>query len=164
MLGWSPYESSPVAAAYDAFAAAQDPERVLRIGSGGQRGGVANEAVTTADLLRAWREATQAADLAERLARAAHESADEADASALADEEVATLAERAAGAADRAAEAAWATATRARELATKRRDNEAYHADLALSDTRAAEAEARDLYHEAESEARRRYERDKPQG
>ena len=118
--------------------------------------------MTTADLLRAWREATQAADLAERLARTAHQAADEAEANALADEEVAALAEKAAGAADRAAEAAWATATRARALATKMRNNEAHHADLALSDTRAVEAEARDHYHEAEIEARRRYERDKP--
>jgi hypothetical protein len=118
--------------------------------------------VTTADLLRAWREATQAADLAERLARMAHDAAAEAEANALADEEVAAMAEQAAAAAERAAEAARATATRARELATKRRDNEAYHADLALSDTKAVEREARDHYHDAETEARRRYERDKP--
>lgn len=118
--------------------------------------------MTTADLLRAWRDATQAADLAERLARIAHQAADEADANALADEDLATMAEKAAAAAEGAAEAARATAKRARALATKQRDNEAHHADLRLTETRAVETEARDRYHDAEGDARRRYERDKP--
>jgi len=55
---------------------------------------VIDEPVTTADLLEAWREATRAADLAERLAKLAAETSERADLSADASEEVAKLAEK----------------------------------------------------------------------
>ena len=73
--------------------------------------------MTTTNLLEQWREATRAADLAERLARLALESADLADEEALASEEIATLAEAAAESAARAATTARAAAERAKTLA-----------------------------------------------
>jgi hypothetical protein len=63
---------------------------------GHQDGHMFEEPTTTADLLSFWREATRAAELAERLAGVAAESAERAEMSASASEEIADLAEQAA--------------------------------------------------------------------
>jgi hypothetical protein len=71
------------------------------------------EPLTAADLLRAWREATEAAELAERLTIAAVKAADEADARIDAAGEIAHLARQTA---EHAAAAAAAAATLAHSL------------------------------------------------
>ena len=73
---------------------------------------VEEERLTAADLLMQWREATRAAELAERLAEVATRAADRSDASALASEQVAGMAEKAAVAAERAARTARSAASR----------------------------------------------------
>jgi len=112
--------------------------------------------MTTADLLEAWREATRAAELAERLAGVATESADRAETHALASEEIADLAEQAAAAATRAAERARNVATRARELASDISNDQVPATGNTLKEARAVESDARDQYHEAERKARQR--------
>lgn len=114
------------------------------------------EVVTTADLLERWREATRAAELAERLAQVAMDSAQRADRSAEASEDIARLAERAARSAERAARSARQAATRATAFAQESRAGRLAEADRALTDARAKEKEARGRYHAAEEEARRR--------
>lgn len=118
------------------------------------------EKVATADLLEAWREASRAAELADRLSELAHTSADRADLSATAAEEVATLAEQVAKVAAAAATRARAVAMEARAVARKSQDGPLTGADREQAGTRAVEAEARDAYHDAETEARVRH-RDK---
>jgi len=113
--------------------------------------------VTTTGLLEQWREATRAADLAERLARLALESADLADEEAMASEEIATLAEAAAESAARAATTARAAAERAKTLADAKHGRTLREADQAVTDAVATETQAaQGRYHEAEEDARRR--------
>ena len=113
--------------------------------------------ITTNELLNAWREATRAAELAERLARIALEAADHADRHAVASEDIAALAESAAAAADKAAETARVAATRARSFATESHEGRLADADDAVVQARQVEAEARDRYHLAERRAQRRH-------
>jgi hypothetical protein len=115
------------------------------------------EVVSTADLLSAWRDATRAAELADRLARLASEAADTADRSAMASEDIAKMAERAARAADRAAVSARAAAKRAAEFAAETRASRLRDADEVVSRARADEAAARDAYHRSETTARARH-------
>jgi len=113
--------------------------------------------LTTADLLEAWRDATRAAELAERLATVALKAAERADASALASEDIATLAESAAEAATQAADTARRAATKAREIASGLTDFDLADADEAVVTARETEARAANRYHAAEQEARRRH-------
>ncbi len=114
---------------------------------------VFDEPMTTEDLLAAWRDATRAAELAERLAARAREAAKEADRTALSSEEVARLAEQAAMAAEHAAREARAVADRAALLARDSRGARVPEAEQAASDARVAETEARGRYHDAEGVA-----------
>ncbi len=118
------------------------------------------EVVTTADLLTAWRDATRAAELAERLARMAAEAAETADRSALASAEIAKLAERAATAAERAALSARRAAQRAAQFAAETRDHRLQDADEVVIQVRAEEAAAQDAYHRSESAAHGRHGQD----
>jgi hypothetical protein len=118
------------------------------------------EVVNTADLLTAWRDATRAAELADRLAQMASEAADTADRSAMASEEIAKMAERAAKAADRAAMSARDAAKRAAALAKESRERRLVDADALVATARTEEAAARDAYHRHEAEARGRHGRD----
>lgn len=111
--------------------------------------------VSTADLLDAWREATRAAELAERLARLAEAAAVDADESAAASEEIAQLADRAAAAATNAAQSARNAAARTAAIAKERRDGVSPAQDTARG-TRQAETIAKDDYHRAEEGARER--------
>jgi methyl-accepting chemotaxis protein len=73
------------------------------------------------NLVAAWRDATLAADLAQRLATSALHAADEADRFAGDAEHIAELAERAARSADEVAAAARTAAGLARQRATRMR-------------------------------------------
>jgi len=119
---------------------------------------VEEEVVNTADLLTAWRDATRAAELADRLAQMAADAAETADRSAMASEEIAKMAERAARAADRAALSARDAAKRAADLARESRERRLLDADTLVTNARAEEAAAREAYHQRESEARNRHE------
>jgi hypothetical protein len=112
--------------------------------------------VTTAELLTAWREASRAAELAERLAKSALEAATRADANAVSSAEIAALAQQAADSATRAAAVATQAAEMAAELARTSRDTQVHDAEEASAGA-LAEEEAKRLYHEAEAEARRRH-------
>lgn len=114
------------------------------------------EVITTADLLEKWREATRAADLAERLSVIAADAADVAERGALAADEIATLAESAAQSAERAASVARQAATRAQSFATETRSGRHTDAVKTATEARVLEAAARDRYHEAEAEHRER--------
>jgi hypothetical protein len=116
-----------------------------------------DEVINTADLLTAWRDATRAAELADRLAQMAAEAAETADRSAMASEDIAKMAERAAKAADRAATSAREAARRAAALATESRERRLVDADMLASRARAEESAARDAYHRGETEARDRH-------
>jgi hypothetical protein len=105
--------------------------------------------MSTGDLLEAWRDAVRAAELAERLATAAAQAADDADLRAVASEDLAELAEQAAASAMRAADRARATATEASALAKRLRDDSLSDATGTVTRTRLVETEARDAYHEA---------------
>jgi methyl-accepting chemotaxis protein len=109
--------------------------------------------VSTADLLDAWREATRAAELAERLARFAEATAEDADESAAASEEIAQLAERAADAATNAAQSARNAANRTASIAKGRRDGVSPAQDTERG-TRHVETTAKGEYHRAEEVAR----------
>ena len=122
-----------------------------------RRVAVGPDPVNTEELLQTWREATKAAELAERLALAAVRAAERAEADRTAAEEVANLAEAAAASAQRAAEAARSAALRAQAAAERLRTVEVTDADSALEASQLAEADARDRYHEAEREARERW-------
>ena len=106
------------------------------------------EVLTTQDLLEQWRDATRAAELAERLASVAAESAARADQVAVGTDEIALMAERAAKTAERAARSTFARENRAGTLAD---------ADQSVVDTRAEEVTAHERYHEAEQVARARH-------
>lgn len=67
---------------------------------------------SAAELLQEWRDATRAAELAERLAQLATSSAERADRDAAGAAEIAKMAERAAGHAERAARVARRAAGR----------------------------------------------------
>ena len=110
--------------------------------------------VTTADLLDAWREASRAAELAERLASLALDAAEQADANALASEEIANLADEALRSAEHAADIARKAATRARELASQTRLGRLAEADEAVRQAHAIDIAARDRYHSAEREVK----------
>ena len=114
------------------------------------------EPATTAELLAAWREATRAAELAERLSQLAAETADRAEANAFASEEIADMAEEAAAAATRAAERARAAAVRAREVAGTDRNDQLAKAAATETQARAVERDAQAKYHEVEAEVRRK--------
>ena len=113
--------------------------------------------MTTTSLLEQWREATRAADLAERLARLALESAELADEEAMASEEIGTLAEAAAESAAKAATIARDAADRAKTLAARKHGRTLHEADQAASDAVDTETQAaHERYHQAEEDARRR--------
>lgn len=116
-----------------------------------------DELPTTGELLEQWRDATRAAELAERLARLAAESAERADQAAMGAEEIARMAERAAKAAERAARSARVAADRATKFARENRAGTVVDADHSVIDTRVEEAAARDRYHTAERAARDRH-------
>jgi len=115
------------------------------------------DVVSTEDLLDAWRDATRAAELAERLAATALRAAERAEQDAAAAEEIATLAEEAAAAAERAAEAARAAANKA-SLLSNGRTTDSRNADQAVVDARTAETDASDRYHDADADDRQRHE------
>ena len=114
-----------------------------------------DEVVTTADLLAAWRDATRAADLAERLARIALETVNRADAQVVDADTIAALARRTCESADRAAKVADEAAVRATGIARLSRAAQSLDAQQA-AEGRLAEGEAERLYHEADDAARRR--------
>jgi hypothetical protein len=118
---------------------------------------VEEEVMTAADLLEEWREATRAAELAERLAKMAAESSARADQAVVGSEEIARMAERAAKAAERAAHSARKAANRAAIFARDSRVGTLSDADQSVVETRAEETAARDRYHEAERTARERH-------
>lgn len=111
------------------------------------------EGLTTRDLLDAWRDASRAAELAERLAEAAAQAAEVAEAGASAAEEIADLAEAAASSAEHAAQAARAAAVKARGLASGSRDVDLTTAESAAEMAREVETAARDRYQRAVAEA-----------
>lgn len=121
---------------------------------------VFEEPVTTGQLLEQWREATRAAQLAERLAELARASVERADRDALAADDIAQMAEQTATHAERAARVAREAAVRAATFAAEERGDRLNEADHAVGATSAGETEARERYHEAEAEARRRHEVD----
>lgn len=114
--------------------------------------------MTTANLLAAWREATRAADEAARLVRLAEAVADKADTDADAAAEIAELAQRAVEAVERAAAKAQSAADHASALAASQRNPVVGDARHTAEDAKAAEAQARDRFHEAEEQVRRRTE------
>ena len=80
---------------------------LTRVGRPGQHPlNVDDERPSTGELLTQWRDATRAAELAERLARSASEAAGQEDRSGLASDEIVWMAEKAAFAAERAARSA----------------------------------------------------------
>ena len=113
-----------------------------------------DEVVTIDQLLTEWRDATRAAELAERLARMAAETVERADRDAIASEDVARMAERTAKAAERAASSARAAANRAAAFARDSRDSTLADADGSTMATRIEEASARDRYLTAEQKGR----------
>ena len=114
---------------------------------------VDDERPNTGELLMQWRDATRAAELAERLAEIATQAADQADRSALASDQIARMAEKAASAAERAARSARKAARQAADLATENREQRLRVSGEALKTARASEAQARGRYHEAEQAA-----------
>jgi hypothetical protein len=105
--------------------------------------------VTTADLLAAWREATRAAELAERLASEALAISHEADVTALESAELAELAAQAAAAAQRAADRARQLADRTADKALTEQQRQ-QEAQQAATSARSAEDDARADYHKAQ--------------
>lgn len=109
-----------------------------------------DEVLTTRDLLEHWREATRAAELAERLAKLAAESAQRADRAAVASEEIARMAERAARASDRAARSARQAAGQAATFARDARAETLADADRSVADARTEQEAAGQRYRDAE--------------
>ena len=116
-----------------------------------------DDTLSTGDLLEQWREATRAAELAERLAKMAAESVERSDRDAAAAAEIARMADRAATSAEEAAKAAREAATRAQSFAEENRGARLADADETVVSARAEEVAARDRYHDAEREARERH-------
>jgi hypothetical protein len=108
-----------------------------------------DDVVTPADLLERWRDATRAAELANRLARVAEEASTQAELDAASSEEIAVLAERAAAAADQAARTAREAADRAAAKSASR-DNAMRVAQANAQTSDDAEGAARDAYRDAE--------------
>jgi phosphosulfolactate phosphohydrolase-like enzyme len=119
---------------------------------------VFEEPLTTADLLEQWREATRAAQLAERLAELAKASVERADRDAAAAEGIAEMAEQTATHAERAARVAREAANHAQSFAQQERGGRLAEGDVAVAATRADETDARERYHAAHAEARNRHE------
>jgi hypothetical protein len=113
---------------------------------------VDDETPSTAELLEAWRDATRASELAERLAKIASDAADRAEDNAAAAHEVAALAGEAAATAERAAETARQAAHRATEVALRQR-TDSDRGIAAVTDAQHVEGEAAERYHGAEREA-----------
>ena len=112
--------------------------------------------MSTHELLDAWRDATRAAELAERLATSALRAVDDAESDESAAYTLVALAEEAAAAAERAAEAARKAAARAvARTAQAKRDRTG--ADQTASDTRVTESDAAGRYHDAERAAREKH-------
>jgi hypothetical protein len=118
---------------------------------------VDHDVLSTGELLDAWRYASRAAELAERLAEIARNAVEKGERDAASTEEIATLAEEVAASASRAATAAREAARIAATEASSLREG-LQGADLSAIDARTAEGTARDRYHDAESDARRRHE------
>ena len=114
------------------------------------------ERMSTGELLDAWRDATRAAELAERLSAAALRAADRADTDASTAHEIAVMAEAAAASAEKAAKAAREAAAKATESARALRA-EVTGADETVASARGVEAAAGGRYHEAEEEARNKH-------
>jgi hypothetical protein len=115
------------------------------------------EPMTTSELLEQWREATRAAELADRLAKLAKDSVERSDRDSIAAQEIAKIAERAAKHAERAARIAREAADRATAFALENRAGYLADAEEAVTSTRKEEEAARARYHDAESEARGRH-------
>lgn len=147
---------APVAACRTAVPHSEPPPSRL-VESGGRGVGAEDDILTTHDLLEQWREATRAAELAERLAKLAAESAIRSDQAAIGAAEIARMAERAAKSAERASRSARQAADRAASWARENRASNLADADRAVADTRAEETAARDRYHDAEREGRVRH-------
>ena len=114
------------------------------------------EVMSTAELLDAWRDASRAAELAERLAELARAAAIKGDRDANTAHEIATLAEEVAASAERAAQAARdAARTAADEAGVLHAESD--RASEAASNARASASEARDEFHHGEADARTRY-------
>jgi len=109
--------------------------------------------MTTAELLEQWRDATRAAELAERLAKLAEVSVERSDRDATLAREIAQIAERAAKHAERAAKIAREAANRATAFASENRSGYLADATAAVTSTREEETVARDRYHDAERAA-----------
>lgn len=124
-----------------------------------QQAQVDPDVMSTSELLDAWRDASRAAELAERLAEVARTALEKGERDAASTEEVATLAEEVAASASRAAAAAREAARIAATEASDLRDGLG-NADRSAIDFRTAEGTARDRYHDAETEARERYRSD----
>ena len=114
--------------------------------SGGILHAVYEEPPTKEELLDRWRDATRAANLAERLSAEAAEPGAAADDAAVDAEGVADLAEQVSAAAQRAAAKAREVATKLHALAAQGRDDARKAADSDLSVRRRIEADAREQY------------------
>ena len=112
--------------------------------------------MSTGDLLEQWREATRAAELAERLAKLAQLSVERSDRDSVAAQEIAKIAESAARHAERAAKIARQASDRAMAFASENRSGYLAEADAAVTTSRDEESAARDRYHAAEEAARER--------
>lgn len=111
----------------------------------------------TGELLEQWREATRAAELAERLAKLAQTSVERSDRDAASAQEIAKIALRAAKHAERTARIARQAAERALAFATDNRDGYLAETRDAVELSRAEETAARDRYRDAERVARDRH-------
>ena len=119
--------------------------------------------MTTAELLEQWREATRAAELAERLAKLAQASVERSDKDAIAAQEIAKMAERAARHAERAARIARDASDRAKAFAAENRAGYFADAESTMVIAREEETAARERFHGAERAARERHnDEDKP--
>ncbi|HJP87931.1 MAG TPA: hypothetical protein VJ850_02725 [Candidatus Limnocylindrales bacterium] len=115
-----------------------------------------DEPLTTTELLEQWRDATRAAELAERLAKLARVSVERSDKDSAAAQEIAKIAERAAKHAERTAKIAREAADRALAYAKENRGGYLAEAETTATESRDAESAARERYHEAERAVRDR--------
>jgi multidrug efflux pump subunit AcrA (membrane-fusion protein) len=120
---------------------------------------VFDEPLTTGALLEQWRDATRAAELAERLAKLALASATRSDRDAQASQEIARIAERAAKSAERTAQIAREASERAQAFAAAYRLGYLAEADAAVVTAQQELTLASDRYHDAE-----RADRESPRG